>query len=55
MDNKFYRTHEISDSDNDSVIIIDPGTDQSNITPYIDKCPTSPEEPDFFRQVIQHV
>ncbi|XP_025421030.1 crossover junction endonuclease EME1 isoform X1 [Sipha flava] len=52
MDRDFYKTYAISDSDNDSVIILNPGTDQTNISLYKD-CPTSPEEPEFFRQVIR--
>jgi hypothetical protein len=54
MDRDFYKTYAISDSDNDSVIILNPGTDQTNISLYKD-CPTSPEEPEFFRQVIRRV
>lgn len=58
MDNDLYNTFVKSDSDNDSVIIVDPGTsgtDQTNITPYKYNCPMSPEEPEFFAQVIQRV
>lgn len=55
MDKDFYKTYAISDSDNDSVIILNPGTDQTNISLLKDHCSKSPEEPAFFRQVIQRV
>lgn len=45
MDNFYYNTHTISDSDNDSIIIIEDHQTNDH--------PMSPEEPDFFSQVIK--
>lgn len=51
MDNFCYKMHAVSDSDNDSIIIIEDR--QANVISHIDDHPMSPEEPDFFSQVIQ--
>lgn len=48
MDKGSYNTYTISDSDNDSVIIEDHQTMQSS---YL----LSPEEPEYFRQVLKRV
>lgn len=53
MNEGFYNTHMISDSDDGSFIVVE--DHQKNITPPRHNYLSSPEEPDFFRQVVQHV
>jgi len=49
MDGVYYNTYTISDSE-DSVII----ENQPRIDSLINRLMMSPEEPEFFHQVIQH-
>lgn len=51
MDTFYHNAHTISDSDNDSIIIIEDC--QTNVVSHIDDHPMSSEEPDFFSQVVQ--
>lgn len=51
MDSGHYNTHTISDSDNDSVIVVE--DHETNMTTHKDDLPSSPEEPDFFATVLQ--
>lgn len=52
MNEGFYNTHTISDSDDNSVVVED---HPINITSQEYNYLSSPEEPDFFRQVVQCV
>jgi len=53
MANGHYNTYTVSDSDNDSIIVVE--NHRINRVSIIDDCPSTPEEPEFFQQVLEQV